>query len=194
MGGELKLAATSARGSTFSVRVYLREVADPGPQVESQRAISGYFGPRRTLLVVDDQPVQRQMLAGMLAPLGFDVREAASGTECLDSLRERVPSAILLDIGMDDMDGWETAQRVRAAGFDQVPIIFVSASVFENQAERLRASHCQAFVAKPVIESELIATLERHMGLEWLQHVPPPLPPRWPGPNRWHCPRRPGWS
>ena len=168
MGGELRLAETSAKGSTFSVRLYLNEVADPGPQAEPLRAISGYFGPRRTLLVVDDQPVQRQMLAGMLMPLGFDVREAASGTECLDSLREHVPSAILLDLSMDDMDGWETALRVRSAGF-ALPIIIVSANVFENQAERLRLTECQAFIGKPVIESELITTLERHLGLEWLQ-------------------------
>ncbi|MDO9382743.1 MAG: ATP-binding protein [Hyphomicrobiaceae bacterium] len=181
MGGELRLADTSACGSTFSVRVYLREVADPGPQAEAQRPISGYFGPRRTLLVVDDQPVQRQMLAGMLSPLGFDVHEAASGTECLDSLREHVPSAILLDISMDDMDGWETATRLRAAGFDDVPILIVSANVFENQAERLKATDCQAFVGKPVIESELIATLERHLGLEWLQHGPAPAAA--PGPQ-----------
>jgi CheY-like chemotaxis protein len=176
MGGELTLATSTAAGSTFSVRVYLREVPDPGPQAEPQRQISGYFGPRRTLLVVDDQPVQRQMLAGMLAPLGFDVREAASGTECLDSLREHAPSAILLDISMDDMDGWQTAQLVRAAGFDAVPIVIVSANVFENQGERLRASGCQAFIGKPVIESELIMTLERHLGLEWMVpgHVPPP--------------------
>ncbi|RYF74848.1 MAG: response regulator, partial [Comamonadaceae bacterium] len=176
MGGELKMAETSSSGSTFSVRVYLREVADPGPQAEPQRAISGYFGPRRTLLVVDDQPVQRQMLAGMLMPLGFEVREAASGTECLDSLREHVPSAILLDISMDDMDGWETAQRIRGTGFEDVPIVIVSANVFENQAERLKTFNCQAFVGKPVIESELIATLERHLGLQWLQQGPPPAP------------------
>ena len=168
MGGDLQLADTSSKGSVFSVRVYLRGVADPGPQVVPQRVISGYFGPRRTLLVVDDQPVQRQMLAGMLAPLGFDVREAASGTECLDSLRQHVPSAILLDLSMDDMDGWETAGRVRAAGF-AVPIIIVSANVFENQADRLRLHDCQAFVGKPVIESELTTTLERHLGLQWLQ-------------------------
>jgi CheY-like chemotaxis protein len=177
MGGELRMAATSTSGSTFSVRVYLREVADPGPQAEPQRPISGYFGPRRTLLVVDDQPVQRQMLAGMLMPLGFDVREAASGTECLDSLREHVPSAILLDISMDDMDGWETATRVRIAGFEDVPILIVSANVFENQADRLQATGCQAFIGKPVIESELITTLERHLGLQWLQHAPPPAAP-----------------
>ncbi|MDI3380119.1 ATP-binding protein [Xenophilus aerolatus] len=174
MGGELALADSSSRGSTFSVRIYLREVADPGPQAEPQRPISGYFGPRRTLLVVDDQPVQRQMLAGLLMPLGFDVREAASGTECLDSLRDHQPSAILLDLSMDDMDGWDTARHVRAAGFDQVPIIIVSANVFENQADRLREAGCQGFVGKPVIESELIAALERHLGLEWLVHTPAP--------------------
>jgi signal transduction histidine kinase/CheY-like chemotaxis protein/purine-cytosine permease-like protein len=168
MGGELKLAATSSAGSTFSVRVYLREVSDPGPQAGSRQPVSGYLGERRTLLVVDDQPVQRQMLAGMLAPLGFTVREAASGTECLDSLREELPSAILLDLTMDDMDGWQTARSVRASGFTELPIIIVSANMFENQADRLRTAGCQAFVGKPVIESELIATLERHLGLEWL--------------------------
>jgi len=175
MGGELTLADSSPRGSTFSVRIYLRKVADPGPQIEPRRPISGYFGPRRSLLVVDDQPVQRQMLAGMLMPLGFDVREAASGTECLDSLREHLPAAILMDISMDDMDGWDAAVRVRAAGFTEVPILIVSANVFENQAERLQAAHCQAFIGKPVIESELTAVLERHLGLEWLAHPTQPL-------------------
>jgi signal transduction histidine kinase/CheY-like chemotaxis protein/purine-cytosine permease-like protein len=186
MGGELALAATSPAGSTFSVRVYLREVADPGPQAHAgalRRQVSGYIGARRTLLVVDDQPVQRQMLAGMLAPLGFEVREAASGTECLDSLRENLPSAILLDLTMDDMDGWQTAALVRASGFERLPIIIVSANMFENQGERLHAAGCQAFVGKPVIESELIATLERHLGLEWLapnDAMPPTvdIPPR----------------
>ena len=179
MGGELKLASTSSQGSTFSVRVYLRAVADPGPQAKGlnfRQPVSGYVGARRTLLVVDDQPVQRQMLAGMLAPLGFAVREAASGTECLDSLREELPSAILLDLTMDDMDGWQTATSVRAAGFKDIPIVIVSANMFENQPERLQAAGCQAFVGKPVIESELIATLERHLGLEWLSAadaVPP---------------------
>jgi len=167
MGGELTLPHTSNRGSTFSVRLYLTEIADPGPQQELPRQIVGYFGPRRTLLVVDDQPVQRQMLAGMLLPLGFEVREAASGGECLASLHESVPDAILLDITMDDMDGWQAATQLRAAGYTDVPIIMVSANVFENQVQRLRAAQCQAFVAKPVLESELIAALHRTLRLEW---------------------------
>jgi signal transduction histidine kinase/CheY-like chemotaxis protein/purine-cytosine permease-like protein len=193
MGGELVLAHTTPAGSTFSVRVYLREVADPGPQARAGAArqpVSGYVGARRTLLVVDDQPVQRQMLAGMLMPLGFEVREAASGTECLDSLREELPSAILLDLTMDDMDGWQTATSVRASGFEQIPIIIVSANMFENQAERLRAAGCQAFVGKPVIESELLATLERHLGLEWLSAADA-MGPATDGGNIAAAPRRP---
>jgi CheY-like chemotaxis protein len=167
MGGELALVKTSKTGSQFSVRLYLREVADPGVQAKAPQQVSGYLGERRTLLVVDDQPVQRQMLAGMLAPMGFTLREAASGTECLDFLAVGHPDAILLDVTMDDMDGWEVAKRIRAAGH-AMPIIMVSANVFENQSESLRAAQCQAFVGKPVIESELMQTLQRHLGLDWL--------------------------
>ena len=86
---------------------------------------------------------------------------------------------------MDDMDGWDTARHVRAAGFDRLPIIIVSANVFENQADRLREAGCQGFVGKPVIESELIAALERHLGLEWLVHTPAP-------PVRMDAPPQPG--
>ena len=57
------------------------------------RPVSKYVGARRTILVVDDQLTQRQMLACMLLPLGFRTREAASGAECIDSIVERQPDA-----------------------------------------------------------------------------------------------------
>jgi len=180
MGGELSVHSTVGKGSTFSVRLYLREIAEPaqrpdGPRwSERMRPITGYAGARRTLLVVDDQPTQRQMLAGMLLPLGFQVREAASGSEAFDSVRERVPDAILLDISMDDMDGWRTARAIRQAGFDKVPIIMVSANVFDNRPENLAAAQCQAFVAKPVMESELLITLGSALNLAWLTDVVAP--------------------
>lgn len=174
MGGELALARTSKAGSLFRVRLYLREVADPGVPAEIPLRTAGYLGERKCLLVVDDQPLQRQMLAGMLVPIGFEFCEAASGTECLDFLATspRKPDAILLDITMDDMDGWETASRIRAAGFT-LPIILVSATVFENRQPRLQAAGCQAFIGKPVIESELLQALQRYLELEWLAAEPP---------------------
>lgn len=223
MGGELTVRSVMGQGSTFSVRLYLRDVSasvgrsaatpasasalapqsDVAPGVASGvvpghatagqpassdgtppaawrhtpalahlRPVTGYGGPRRTLLVVDDQPLQRQLLAGLLLPLGFVVREAASGHEALESVREACPDAVLLDISMDDMDGWHTARLLRQAGFTEVPIILVSANVFENRPENLAAAQCQDFVAKPVRESELLAALGKHLGVDWLTESP----------------------
>ncbi len=184
MGGQLSVDSVMAQGSTFSVRLYLREIVAPAsPSIvpslrhQSLRPITGYLGPRRTLLIVDDQPIQRQMLAGMLLPLGFVLREAASGQEALESVQEACPDAVLLDISMDDMDGWATAMAMRQAGFTQVPIIMVSANVFENQPDNMRAAPCQAFVDKPVMESQLLDTLATHLQMEWVTHDPgQPLP------------------
>ncbi len=236
MGGELTVHSVMGQGSTFSVRLYLREISAP---VQGQpalgafgaanvalpagaratagrpvlpadatvlpndghvvahalahlRTVTGYSGVRRTLLVVDDQPLQRQLLAGLLLPLGFMVREAASGHEALESVREACPDAVLLDISMDDMDGWRTARMLRQCGFTAVPIIMVSANVFDNNAANLTAAQCQAFVAKPVRESELLAALGTHLGVEWLMEAPhAPVHERQP-PHNTHSPSHPG--
>ncbi len=175
MGGELTVKSTPGQGSTFTVRLYLSETSDvPADRGVPQRPVTGYIGERRTLLVVDDQPTQRQMLAGMLLPLGFRLREAASGTECLQSVAEQCPDAVLLDITMDDLDGWQTARRIREAGFTGVPILMVSANAFENQADKLADAGVQGFIDKPVIESELLAALQRVLQLEWVAELAVP--------------------
>jgi CheY-like chemotaxis protein len=186
MGGELTVTSKPGEGSTFSVRLYLSETSEPGyARTPRHRPVSGYIGARRSLLVVDDHPTQRQMLAGMLLPLGFRIREAASGRECLESVLEKQPDAVLLDISMDDMDGWETARRIRAQGITDLPIIMVSANAFENQSDRITEAGCQGFVDKPVIESELLAVLQRHLELEWVAElaVPSWSPPQLPVPG-----------
>ncbi len=185
MGGELTVKSRPGAGSTFTVRLYLSEIAAPAQRsVIHHRPVTGYIGARRSLLVVDDQPTQRQMLAGMLLPLGFVIREAASGSECLESVADQRPDAVLLDITMDDMDGWETARRLRMqeqraaeaadtgeAPLPAMPIIMVSANAFENRIDKLEAAGAQAFVDKPVIESELLVALQKHLQLEWVAEL-----------------------
>ncbi len=180
MGGDLTVESEPGAGSTFTVRLYLSETIEAAlTDTPRHRPVSGYLGARRDLLVVDDQPTQRQMLAGMLLPLGFRIREAASGRECLESIQRQRPDAVLLDVTMDDMDGWETARQIRALHVDDLPIIMVSANTFENQPDRLSEAGCQGFVEKPVIESELLAVLQRELELEWLAEL---ALPAWTGP------------
>ena len=176
-GGDLSLDSEPGRGSRFSVRLYLRELAAPDAAPPARPPVSGYFGARRCILVVDDHPTQRQMLAGMLTPLGFVVREAAGGRECLAQAHDRRPDAILLDVNMDDLDGWETCRLLRERGFRETPIIMVSADLHENRPERIRAAQCQAFVGKPVMESELLDKLGLVLDLDWLRERAAPPPP-----------------
>jgi signal transduction histidine kinase/purine-cytosine permease-like protein/DNA-binding NarL/FixJ family response regulator len=174
MGGELSLKSELGKGSTFSLRLYLPSVVPdpqrPLPMATALRAIAGYLGDRRSVLVVDDQPLHRQLLAALLVPLGFVVLEAASGEECLEILEQHACDLLLLDLTMDGLDGWQTAQQVRALmPSSRLPIVFVSANLFDNQPERLAQLDCQAFVAKPVMESELLDALQAALSLEWVQ-------------------------
>jgi CheY-like chemotaxis protein len=186
MGGQLSLQSTPGRGSTFSVHLYLPEVTmDPTRPLSRSPALRpavGYLAPRRTLLVVDDQPLQRQLLAALLVPLGFEVLEAASGRECLEIVEQKPPDAVLLDITMDDLDGWQTAALLREGLSAQaLPIVFVSANLFDHRPDRIEALQCQGFVAKPVLESELLDALERSLQLEWVR-ANTPLAPLHPAP------------
>ena len=174
MGGELTLRSEVGQGSTFTIRLYLREIEAPAQRsVRNLRPIVGYLAPRRALLVVDDQPIQRQLLASLLLPLGFAIREAASGREALETVQRERPDAVLLDINMDDLNGWQTAQLMRATAGPGLPIIFVSADPFENRPELLTAVGAQGFVSKPVIESELLDLLARVLQLEWVHEAHP---------------------
>ncbi|MDR7096350.1 hybrid sensor histidine kinase/response regulator [Hydrogenophaga laconesensis] len=182
MGGELLLKSRPGHGSTFSLRLYLPPIPSdpkhPLPIPSTMRAVTGYLGERRTLLVVDDQPLHRQLLASILVPLGFVVREAASGQECLEIIEQHPPDLLLLDLTMDGLDGWQTAEAVRALlPAARLPIVFVSANLFDNRPERLTALDCQGFVAKPMMESELLDALKHALALEWVTEQAPATAP-----------------
>ena len=149
MGGDLSVQSRVGQGSSFSVRLLPPETSEPadGSRI-APRPVSGYIGERRTLMV-DDQPTQRQMLAGLPPPLGFRVREAASGHECLESVALQQPDALLPGHLHGRHGRLGRPPAARAAGFTDMPIIMVSASAFENQASKLESIGCQALSTNP---------------------------------------------
>jgi signal transduction histidine kinase/CheY-like chemotaxis protein/purine-cytosine permease-like protein len=182
MGGELLLKSRPGQGSTFSLRLYLPPIPsdpkNPLPIPTTLRAITGYLGERRTVLVVDDQPLHRQLLASILMPLGFVVREAASGQECLEIVEQHPPELLLLDLTMDGLDGWQTAEAVRRLlPAQRLPIVFVSANLLDNRPETIRELDYQGFVAKPISESELLDAVRRALSIEWVTEQAPTTAP-----------------
>ena len=123
MGGEMKVHSTPGQGSVFRVRLFLPRVHEAparaahaaAPPAVAARPRRGYEGERRRLLVVDNEETDRELLVHLLAPLGFELRTAASGHDALDLLAAGFrPHAMFVDLAMPGIDGWETLRRARA--------------------------------------------------------------------------------
>ncbi len=166
MGGQVSLRSEVGVGSTFTVKLYLPYVARPAIAIRPESEIDGYLGPRRRLLVVDDHPTQRRLLADLLRPKGFLVDEAANGPAAITTALASRHDAVLLDVAMAGMDGWRTCAMLRAGGY-RGAVVMVSAEAHEDTPQRRAAAGCDDFVLKPVLESTLCAVLQQHLRIAW---------------------------
>ncbi len=175
MGGELKLDQTSSAGTRFTVRLFLPQVHGADDVVRPARAKRrGYQGPRKRVLVVDNEPDDRLMLTSVLEPLGFDVAQAASGLECLKMLDAFRPDVIFMDLAMPGIDGWETIRRIRSAGTSHAAIAVVSANAFDKGLDNDVALPPEDFLVKPVQVEEVLDWIARTLDLVWIESPPPP--------------------
>ena len=129
-----------ARAARSRVKLLLSEVARPRIASTMEDRVRGYVGPRQTVLVVDDDEIQRDLISELLTPLGFSVLTAATGRECLKLAEQNTPNLILLDIAMPEMDGWQVALRLRGASRERAAILMLSANAIDpsRQAESER--------------------------------------------------------
>ena len=190
MGGELSVSSTPGVGSVFRVKLFLPEVhvvsaatGEAGGRRQTAKAVPrlAYAGARRRILVVDNEEADRELLVNLLQPLGFELRTAASGHDCLDLLASGYhPDVILMDLAMPGIDGWETIRRLRRIETEtqQAPsqIAIVSANAFDQGLENDVGIPAQDFILKPLRHSELLDLLERCLALQWLSVAPNAAP------------------
>ena len=177
MGGELSVRSTSGVGSCFTVRLYLPELrarASQRARPLAQRH-TGYSGPRRRLLVVDNEEADRRLLVDWLAPLGFELLQADSGEAALALLHGAgdgpVVDAVFLDLAMPGIDGWTTLRRLREQGFEHLPAAIVSANAFDQGLENALGISAADFLVKPVRMNELLGWLQRRLALQWIDEA-----------------------
>ena len=112
---------------------------------------------RRTILVIEDAEDIRTLVGVRLRHAGFTVLEAATGMDGLREFHERHPDAIVLDIGLPDVDGWQVLQRVR--DISSVPVLILSARGLEAEKVRGLQSGADDYVTKPFGHQELVARI-----------------------------------
>ena len=113
-----------------------------------------------SVLVVDDDPLKRQLLRLILERAGFGVAEAADGAEALLSLNNTVPDLMTLDVMMPQMDGFTVCERVRQnPETAELPIIIVSARADSGSVREGLAAGANRYLPQPVMPDKLLKTV-----------------------------------
>jgi two-component system cell cycle response regulator DivK len=118
----------------------------------------------KTILVVEDQEDNRQILRDLLAANDYDLIEAENGEEALTAVAKRRPDLILMDIQLPVLDGYEATRRLKAdPATKAIPIIVVTSYALSGDETKARASGCDAYVTKPYSPRALLAKIKEFL-------------------------------
>ena len=177
MGGDVAVQSAPGVGSTFTVTLTLHAAAADSPLKALLRPVARSSarvdvppGEGARVLVVEDHPVNREVLVLQLKLLGIAADTVENGVDALEAWGRGRYAAVLADIHMPHMDGHELARRLRAAEADRgavrTPIVAVTANAMKGEEERCLASGMDAYLLKPVSIERLQATLERWLPVQ----------------------------
>ena len=118
----------------------------------------------KRILVVEDQPDNRQIIRDMLAPTDYEITEVESGEEALEAVAKQRPDLILMDIQLPIMDGYTATSRIKAdPGLRSIPIIAVTSYALNGEEKKARAAGCDDYVPKPFSPRHLLAKIRQYL-------------------------------
>jgi two-component system cell cycle response regulator DivK len=118
----------------------------------------------KRILVVEDQPDNRQIIRDMLAASDYQITEAENGQEVLGAIAKQRPDLILMDIQLPVMDGYEATRRIKAdPALHSIPIIAVTSYALSDEEKKARAAGCDDYVPKPFSPRQLLAKIRQYL-------------------------------
>ncbi len=159
-GGRIELDSTVGVGSRFTVTFPKTTPATDPLLLPAAPAVAGELSPASPeVLVIEDDPSALRLLREYLEPVGYRIRAASSGEQGLAMAAERAPSAVILDVLLPGIDGWEVLRRLKAeAGLRDIPVVIVTVVDERDIGLALGAVD---YLVKPVRRDTLVAALER---------------------------------
>lgn len=172
MGGDAGVESTPGSGSIFWFTARLKKITTGASMVTMENSDAEtiirqrYHGYR--ILVVDDEPLNREVAQEQLLGAGLAVDTAEDGATAIAMARKNTYTAIFMDMQMPNIDGLEATRQIREIpGYRQTPIIAVTGNAFTEDKERCLAAGMNDFLTKPIYPDVLFATL-----LRWLERQP----------------------
>ena len=118
----------------------------------------------KRILVVEDQPDNRQIIRDMLAPTDYEITEAETGEEALVAIAKQRPDLILMDIQLPVMDGYAATRQIKAdPALRSIPIIAVTSYALSGEEKKAREAGCDDYVPKPFSPRQLLAKIRQYL-------------------------------
>jgi two-component system, sensor histidine kinase and response regulator len=165
LGGEVSVSSTPGQGSCFSFTARFRIQADSCVSTSFAESLEGI-----TVLVVDDNSINRQLLNGFLSRWRMVVKLVSSADEALAALAQMkadadLPRLLLADVHMPGMDGWQLVERLRRdTAYNDIQIIVMPSAGIRGDADRCKELRVEGYLTKPVIMEELHDALAAVIG------------------------------
>ncbi|MDR3584509.1 MAG: ATP-binding protein [Desulfosporosinus sp.] len=173
MAGEISVSSVIGTGSTFRFTVNLEIVAQALVPLKEHKLKQYRFTAHKILLVEDNQ-INLQMTQEILENLGLTTDTAQSGFTAVQMASRKRYDAIVMDIRMPEMDGYETTRRIiEVCGPEAPEIIALSADAVEGVAEKAKLAGMSGYLTKPLEPMKLIEVLQRCLGLETTEELLP---------------------
>ena len=197
MNGHIEVSSEPGRGSCFSVEIEATECAAPATDLgttDTSLALSPALANHaelvgKRLLLVEDHPLNREIVLGFLDGSGLSIEVAEDGRQAVERFRQVPCDLILMDVQMPVMDGYEATRRIRDLD-PVVPIIALTANAFREDVEKAREAGMNEHLSKPIESDKLFAVLGKYLKDELRDGIgrPPaaaipslsPLPPKTP--------------
>jgi|AntDeeMetagen285_2_1112576.scaffolds.fasta_scaffold00451_10 two-component system sensor histidine kinase EvgS len=171
MNGSLSVVSAPGKGTRFRVDLYDVETALAAPGIQEETVPVLYRFREARVLIVDDNPVNRQLVRDVLEPEGLLVDEAEDGAKALQLARDWHPDLVLMDIRMPVMDGFEAlAVFMEDPDLARIPLVALTASVMTTEAARIREAGFHGYLRKPVSRQDLLAELAHYLDYEEVSH------------------------
>ena len=120
--------------------------------------------PKRILLVEDNE-LNMKLLNDVLEAYGYEIVKTGSGAAVLDLARQHRPDLVLMDIQLPDVSGLDAVRQLKEDPQTQaIPVIAVTAFAMAGDERRALDSGCDAYIAKPIMLREFLATVEKFIG------------------------------
>ncbi len=177
--GKIELESAPGQGSLFSVRFPLeKDQKEEKEKTITEKWRNFNFSKDNKILLVEDNPVNREMVCAMLSNIGLEAELAENGQEGVNKILDIKPDLVLMDLHMPVMDGVDAIKEVRRhPECAHIPIVLITADVFSDRQKTASGLDISGLLTKPLDFDKLFPFFVKYLRQEPTPKTPQPLPP-----------------